>query len=310
MFGPTAAVRELDDPLHITRFRPDHDRITAARARTGLTADPASCDLAVVCLPRNRTAGLNRIAEACAAVRPGGTLVVDGQKTDGIEPVLKKLRATIALSGTASKAHGKIAWCVPPHPRPTAIADWAAAAPPRRIDSGHWTVPGVFSADGIDPATALLIAHLPTAPAGRAADLGAGWGALAAALLARAPDLTAVDLIEADHTALEMAQRNITDPRAAFHWADATRWRGGPYDLIVSNPPFHVDRTADPALGAAFIDSASQLLRPKGRLLLVANRQLPYEAVFEANFHNWQILTSTTHYKVLTAIRPRKTRRG
>ena len=44
------------------------------------------------------------------------------------------------------------------------------------------------------------------------------------------------------------------------------------------NPPFHTRPRADPALGQAMIRKAAAALRRGGRLFMVANRQLPYEA--------------------------------
>ncbi len=311
VFGPSDVVRlQGAEVLHVTGFRPDHDRIVAAGGKVALDAPLGHAGLAVVCLPRNRVEGLGRIAQALAALTPGGILFVDGQKTDGIDTALKKMRSALAVMGVASKAHGKIAWLQRPDPLPPVLAEWRANAAPRPNADGFLTAPGMFSADGLDPASALLIENFPSNATGLAADLGAGWGALSAALLTQAPGLTGLDLVEADHAALQAAQTNVTDTRARFHWADATRWGGGPYDLIVANPPFHVARTAEPSLGQAFIRTAANLLRPKGRLLMVANRQLPYEASFEAAFHSWSPLTTTTHYKILTATRPRSTRRA
>jgi 16S rRNA (guanine1207-N2)-methyltransferase len=42
------------------------------------------------------------------------------------------------------------------------------------------TRPGVFSADGPDPASQALAAHLPEKLPTRMVDLGAGWGWLSA----------------------------------------------------------------------------------------------------------------------------------
>lgn len=308
VFGATDLVRlEGAEAVHATPFRPDHDRIVRSG---GLVGEVEACDMAIVCLPRNRIAGLALVAEACQTLSPEGVLIVDGQKTDGIDAALKKLRAVLPLTGSAAKAHGKIAWFTRPDPLPPALESWTAAARPKRTADGYLTAAGVFSSDGLDPATSMLIEHLPQDAKGTAADFGAGWGALAGALLTASPALESVDLVEADSLALDLARQNVTDPRAAFHWADATQWGGGPYDLIVSNPPFHVARQADPSLGQAFLVAAAARLRTKGRLMVVANRQLPYEATLEATFHNWQVLTSTLHYKILTATRPRTTRRG
>ena len=292
---------------YVTGFRPDHDRLVDAGETVALTP-PEGIAAAVICLPRNRAQGLGRIADAMAAVRPGGTVLVDGQKTDGIEPLLRQFKTLLPPEGVISKAHGKIAWLRRPDPIPPEILRWSEAAALTRNKDGFFTAPGMFRAEGVDEGTHLLIRHLPAAT-GRAADLGAGWGALSAALLDRSPDLEALDLVEADHAALEAARLNVTDPRARFHWADATRWGGGPYDLIVSNPPFHVARAADPALGQAFIAAAARMLAPKGRLMLVANRQLPYESEFERGFAEWTQIHTDTRFKILSATRP-KGRRG
>src|SRR5690606_39356015 len=49
------------------------------------------------------------------------------------------------------------------------------------------------------------------------------------------------------------------------------------YDFIVMNPPFHQGREAEPDMGRRIIKAAAVALKPGGRLLMVANRQLPYE---------------------------------
>jgi len=74
------------------------------------------------------------------------------------------------------------------------------------------------------------------------------------------------------------------------------------------NPPFHVSRAAEPDLGAAFIEAAAKVLTGSGHLWLVANRQLPYEAVLERSFRRVETVTSNSGFKVLSAQGPRRTR--
>ena len=112
----------------------------------------------------------------------------------------------------------------------------------------------------------------------------------------------ALDLVEADHLALACARRNVTDPRAAFHWADATRFRPERrYDAVVTNPPFHTGRAAEPGLGVAFITAAAAALAPQGALWLVANRQLPYEAALTRLFREVREIGGDKGFKVLSA---------
>ncbi len=301
---------EFSDALHVTGFRPAWDRVVAGHGRVALSAPEGAAALALVCVPRVRARALARVAEALRALAPGGWLLIDGQKTDGVEALVKAVRAVLPVTGVAAKAHGKILWMPRPDTLPAELARWEAQAAPRPLDDGTLIAPGMFSADGIDPATELLIRHIPADAEGPAADLGAGWGALARALLARAPGVTACDLVEADHASAEAARANVTDSRARVHWADAARWDGGPYRLILSNPPFHAGRAADPALGQAFIATAARCLHPKGRFLMVANRQLPYEATLEAHFRRWEPVHTDTRLKIIGAALPRRDRRA
>lgn len=285
----------------VTGFRPDHDAFTAA-GWTCAVAPPEGAAAALVCLPRSREAALSRIATAAAAVRPGGPVAVDGQKTDGIEPALRSLRAALrqgALSDPVTKAHGRLAVFS------AGAADLSAwIAHPRQIDGDFTTVAGVFSADAPDRGSALLAAALPRQMAGRVVDLGAGWGYLSRAVLAH-PGVTRLDVVEADAAALDCARVNLPDPRAAFHWADATRWKPAqPADHVVMNPPFHVSREADPALGLAFLKAAATALRPEGVLWLVANRHLPYDAALKTLFHTVEDLGTDPAFRLVRAARP------
>ncbi|KDB02737.1 hypothetical protein U879_15605, partial [Defluviimonas sp. 20V17] len=169
---------------------------------------------------------------------------------------------------------------------------------------GFITLPGVFSADGPDKASVLLARSLPAKLPTRVADLGAGWGYLARAILAR-DGVEELHLIEAERTALDCARQNITDPRARFHWADATQpCPGAPFQAIVTNPPFHAGRAADPALGVAFIASAARMLTGSGQLWLVANRNLPYERSLATLFREVEEIAGDSAFKVLHATRP------
>ncbi|MFC6616908.1 methyltransferase [Deinococcus radiophilus] len=50
------------------------------------------------------------------------------------------------------------------------------------------------------------------------------------------------------------------------------------FDMILSNPPFHVGRGVVLDVAREFIAAAARRLRPGGQLILVANDFLPYEA--------------------------------
>lgn len=307
VFGPRAgddlSALPKDRLRLVQGFRPDHDHFRALGYDVGLTA-PEGLAAALVCLPRQREEARAMVAEAVALAQPGATVIIDGQKTDGIDGMHRDLRARVETSAPLSKAHGKIFAFAAPGAQ--VLQDWRAAD--RQVEGGFVTRPGVFSADGPDRGSALLAAALPAKLPARLVDLGAGWGFLSRAVLAR-EGVQHLDVVEADAMALDCARRNVTDPRATFHWADALTFRPEKaVDAVVCNPPFHTARTADPGLGVAFITAAARMLHPGGTLWLVANRHLPYSAVLAAAFREIEEIGSDPGFRLIRATRPAKAR--
>jgi 16S rRNA (guanine1207-N2)-methyltransferase len=279
----------------ITGFKPDYDAFKAQGYAVRF-AGGGSYAAAVVCMPRARAEARGLLAQAAAEVAAGGVIAVDGQKTDGIDTMLRDVRGLMPVSEALSKAHGKLFTFA----ASDALVDWTAA--PLHFD-GYQTFPGVFSADGPDVGSVLLAGVLP-ALKGRVADLGAGWGYLSRAILA-SDAVKSLEVVEADFIALTCAEANVVDARARFHWADVTVFRPDTLmDAVVMNPPFHVGRTADPALGVAFIRAAKRMLTPGGSLYMVANRMLPYDKLLPTLFREVIDLGGTNAYRLTQARAP------
>ena len=256
---------------------------------------------ALVCAPRSKALAQAWLHAADRATG-GGLVVLDGQKTDGMESHLKALKKRAGLLGNLSKAHGKIVWF-----QGLDAPEWD----PQDITlpDGFITRPGVFSAEKIDKGSEVLAAVMPDAINGRVADLGAGWGYLSRHILSR-EGVEALDLIEADKVALDCARRNIDDPRVRFLWDDATAFTPDqPYDVVISNPPFHTSRAGRPELGQAFIQSAARILKPSGRFVMVANRHLPYEDALAKYFRVVEDLGGTPGFKLLAGLKPHRVAR-
>lgn len=284
----------------ITTFKPDRDHFAGqgfacAREPEGRYA------ASVVCLPRAKALGQALVAEAVSVT--DGLVIVDGAKTDGVESLLKACRKRAEVSPALSKAHGKLFHFTAGPGADAAFEDWARAVP-QEIEGGFVTMAGIFSADGIDPASALLADHLPEKLGKRVADLGAGWGYLSARALSR-ESIAEIHLVEADSAALDCARRNVLDPRARLHWEDVARWQPEePLDTVITNPPFHVGRTPDPEIGLGFIRAAARVLSPRGQLFLVANRHLPYESEMGRQFGEVKEIGGDTRFKLLHGVRP------
>jgi 16S rRNA (guanine1207-N2)-methyltransferase len=291
----------------VQTFRPPYDALIAEGRRVATRAErPAA--MVVVNLTRSRAESLGNVAIGLGLLPPGGRLVVAGAKGDGVDSLARAVGEALPVGGSFAKAHGRVFWLVRPERLPEAVEAWARAAAPAENAEGFVTAPGMFSPEHADPGSRRLAEAVAGRLAGRVADLGAGWGWLARAALESNPGIAELDLHEAELVALDAARLNVADPRARFHWSDATRLGAGagPYDAVIMNPPFHQGRAAEPDLGAAFIAASARMLKPHGRLMMVANRQLPYEAVLDAGFRRWTKLGEEGGYKLFEAEGPRR----
>lgn len=241
------------------------------------------------------------LALALGALAPGAPLAVLAPKDKGGSRIGEELRGFGCDVEESSKRHHRICVCARPGALPGLDEALTAGAPQWVEALGLWSQPGVFSWNRLDPGSALLIEQMP-ALAGRGADIGCGFGALALAALS-SPQVSEIGLIDIDRRAIEAARRNVRDARAHFYWADA-RQQGadlGELDFVVMNPPFHDGGAEDQGLGKALIQSAAKMLRKGGALWLVANRRLPYEAALKPLFRQVAPRIEAEGYKVFEA---------
>jgi len=260
----------------------------------------ASADSAVVLAPAGTAERDYVIGQMLRVLKPGGELTVMALKDKGGSRLRKSLEAFGCNVDESSKAHHRIAFVE----RPGLVQGIDQALSKGKLrdltGQGLWSQPGVFSWDRLDPGSALLIKTLP-ALSGKGMDLGCGIGLLALAVLEHSA-VTALTLIDIDSRALKAAERNVTDPRAAFEWSDI-RSQEGPadQDFVVMNPPFHDAGSEDKALGQAFIRRAALALRKGGTCWLVANRHLPYEETLKPLFAKVTLKAEAQGYKVYEA---------
>lgn len=280
-------------------FKPAFDHF-AARGFDVVVEASGQFDLAIVVMPRFKALAHAMIHDAASRAQ---TVIVDGQKTDGIDSIIKGLKKHGAQVEVVAKAHGKAVLF-----SDGAFEDWRNPGALQLVD-GFVTRIGVFSHDREDRASQLLLKSLPKKLPTHVADLGAGWGYLSRHIL-DVDGVERVDVVEADHVAYQCAKENLSDPRAHVHWADATQFTPDTLlDGVIMNPPFHTSRAADPALGQGFIRAAAGMLKPKGQLWLVANTRLPYEATLDEEFAHVTRIAAEGGFKVLHATKPLRTKK-
>jgi len=248
-----------------------------------------------------------QIRAAAYALRPGGVLWVAGERKLGFERYLGWAREAVGPGEVVRRERGvrvaALARKATPAPAP--------AAEPERIAAhlrGHELVffayPGVFASQALDPASALLLEHLPGDVAGlQVLDLGAGYGALSLPLALEGARVT---LLEHQLASVRSAQKSFEHAGVAAHIdhsdVDESLQKGTRYDIVAANPPFHVGGRVVLDVAEAFVAAAHRHTRPGGRFYLVANPFLKYEDWMHDRFGNVRTLHAG-RYKVLLAVK-------
>jgi 16S rRNA (guanine1207-N2)-methyltransferase len=174
---------------------------------------------------------------------------------------------------------------------------------------GPWLVslPGVFARERLDAGSALLLGTFNgKLPRGRLLDFGCGNGVLTIALLAAGAEIDAA-LLDDSALALEASRLGLemNDLRGRLLASNGLSEVDGAYDWIISNPPFHRGVDNDLDIAAHFFRRAGTFLSENGRIRVVFNRHLPYEAWLRESFGQVDRLAANRSFTVLQASKPR-----
>ncbi|AEB12194.1 methyltransferase [Marinithermus hydrothermalis] len=285
--------------------------VRAWRVRRGLPweVEPEAYDLVALPLPAERGSAWVRqcLIAASRALKPGGRLWLAGDRRKGFERYFKEARALVGYGVVVTRdGPYRVAVLEREGPAPAPEEAWRrfeSTVLGQRLAFHH--LPGVFSAGKIDPASLLLLEALEGPVRGlRVLDLGGGYGALGAPLARLGAEVT---LVEDEWPAVLSAQRTLEanglEGRVLHSDVDEALKEGEAYDIVVTNPPFHVGGNVILDVARAFVQAAYARTRPGGRFFLVANPFLKYEPLMEALFGNYRT-ARVDRYKVLVSEKP------
>ena len=135
------------------------------------------------------------------------------------------------------------------------------------------TANGVFSADGLDLGTAVLLRTVtPPTAATRLLDLGCGWGPIAVALADHSPGAV-VDAVDTNERALALCAENAAAAGVGDRVRPMLPEQADPeaeYDEIWSNPPIRIGKDALHELLLGWLPRLSR----EGTAYLVVGRNL------------------------------------
>ncbi|MDO8862353.1 class I SAM-dependent methyltransferase [Haliea sp. E1-2-M8] len=172
------------------------------------------------------------------------------------------------------------------------------------------SLPNVFSRQTLDLGTRFLLEQLSELqPVARAVDLACGNGVIGLVALQRS---LARELWFCDESAQAIASARLNLEKvlpqqvtmAHFHHGDGLRdWAAPAPDLVLCNPPFHLQHTVDDYAGRRLLSQAAAVLAPGGQLCLVANRHLDYRATLAHGFRQQRILAQNRKFRIYLASR-------
>lgn len=273
-------------------------------------------DVAILTIPKGRAYTRTLLAGAARALKPGGRLYLAGPNAAGAKAIVQDAAEILGRCTTVrTKARNRVAIGV--RLATSHSGSTLEVAPPGEryhefeVDGlGLFGTPGVFSWEGLDDGTACLLNTLDAALCEGQRVLDVGCGAGVVGLTAARLGAAAVDMVDASWLAVDCAQQGIMANRfteSCRAWASDlySDVEEAPYDLILSNPPFHVGHAVEMESSTALITGAHDRLRQGGRLRIVANLFLPYDRLLRKVFGagSVRLVYEDTRYRVLEAVR-------
>ncbi|MCF6262265.1 MAG: class I SAM-dependent methyltransferase [Xanthomonadales bacterium] len=272
-------------------------------------------DLAIVYLPKEKPFRDYLLSRSLGTLGPAGKVWLVGENRAGIKSAAKQLTKISAsvVSKLDSARHCSLLETQFNNASRSALESQLQAhskAQPgfnlhfNQKDWNFTTLPGVFSYAKLDPASRMLLKNLEEQPvSGHILDFACGSGVLGICASSLQPDIR-LDLLDVSAMALASTEINLKQAGLA---ADTTQLLASDaysevknrYSAIISNPPFHRDTRQTLEVSEALIHQAPLHLKAKGELRLVANRHLPYLALFEQAFRQVKILSSDRYFHVI-----------
>jgi 16S rRNA (guanine1207-N2)-methyltransferase len=291
---------------------------TVCRAITLLPEQAGQMDMMLIDLPQGRALARRWLVEAAQLLRPGGRLILAGRNELGIQSVADDARALFGAANMFGYRRKCRAFVVPRQEVMPAAPEWASlpgiapstwhsvvaelAGAPRELAS----LPGTFSYERLDAGTALLLRAMPDAAGQKVADAGCGYGPLG--LAAALGGAARVVMTDASTLAAAAAEENIRRLDLAATTTilagDALAPLAGQrFDMLLSNPPFHAGKRVSYDVAELFVRQGRELIKPGGRLVIVANRFIRYDYLVREVFGQVEVLAHDRSYHVLAGLR-------
>ena len=298
----------------LQHFKPEYNELKRMGLESSLQID-SEVDVALLIPSKNKQQTLGWMAEAMNSLVDGGKLIASCANSHGAKSYEKAMKELAGSVSSSSKSKCRLFSARKSESLYRELAaQWIADARPRQVESHELiSQPGNFCWEKPDVGSQLLLKQLPADLQGRGMDLCSGYGLLSVDLLKNSPGIETLYLVEADRLALNCAEQNTTAWQAKVKplWLDAAQ-EALPLklDWIVCNPPFHSGHERDISLGQAIIANGCKSLKRSGKIYMVANRKLPYEATLDRMLMQHHITAQEQGFKIIEATKGRSREAG
>ncbi|EBO0187117.1 16S rRNA (guanine(1207)-N(2))-methyltransferase RsmC [Salmonella enterica] len=271
-------------------------------------SDIADCDTLIYYWPKNKSEAQFQLMNILSLMPSGVDVFVVGENRSGVRSAEQMLADYAPLNKVDSARrcglyHGRLE----KQPRFSLESYWAEYS----IDGlTIKTLPGVFSRDGLDAGSQLLLSTLTPHTKGKVLDVGCGAGVLSAALASHSPKvrLTLCDVsapaVEASRATL--AANGLDGEVFASNVFSEVKGR---FDMIISNPPFHDGMQTSLDAAQTLIRGAVRHLNSGGELRIVANAFLPYPKILDETFGFHDVIAQTGRFKVYRTVMTRQAKK-
>ncbi|KAJ9434319.1 MULTISPECIES: 16S rRNA (guanine(1207)-N(2))-methyltransferase RsmC [Pantoea] len=273
----------------------------AVYSMVATAADVEGCDTLVYYWSKNKPEAQYQLQNLLSLLPVGCDIFVVGENRSGVRSAEGMLEewATLEKVDSARRCglyHGRL------DKQPTFDAS-SYGNTYQLEDLTIHTLPGVFSRDGLDIGSDLLLSTLTPHFRGKVLDIGCGSGVLAT-VMAKVSPRVRLWLCDVHAAAIEASKATLAanelegEVFASNVFSDVT----GRFDMIISNPPFHDGLQTSLEAANTLIRGALKHLNSGGELRIVANAFLPYPQILDETFGNHEVLAQTGRFKVYRAV--------
>jgi 16S rRNA (guanine1207-N2)-methyltransferase len=272
--------------------------------------DDAAFDAAIIFVPKGRDFARAQLWSAIHALKQNGIAYIAGPNKGGAKTMIKDAKQLFdEVNVLGYRSSHRVAAAIKQHNPDGYPQKWGDNAPtitqPRTFETPHGTLevatmPGIFSWQELDDGTRYLLEHTTFKQGDTVLDVGCGNGVIGALAASVAESVVMVD---DNFLAVSCARETI----ALNNLNNVTVHAGNVYspvddrqfDLIISNPPFHKKFDVSTNVAHQLINGAKAHLKSGGRMLIVANAFLRYDALMSENLSSVRVIAKNNRFKVI-----------